>query len=192
MSISLKIQNANEILEAMAETLQSEEFKGLYKKAADEAPLKSEPAHVVPQTSTKPDSTEQKNQKYNSIAQKLFNKVIGELTKEQMAQVKAQYKKMHPQSADDDVVQNVDDKEETKKLYDEAEKKKKEDEAKKAKEYGKDIPAPPKSPSADDAVIAYTIQHLTKIANALDSNGYAGLANVIDETIDKVAQKKTK
>ena len=96
MSISLKIQNANEILEAMAETLQSEEFKGLYKKAADEAPLKSEPAHVVPQTSTKPDSTEQKNQKYNSIAQKLFNKVIGELTKEQMAQVKAQYKKMHP------------------------------------------------------------------------------------------------
>lgn len=41
-----------------------------------------------------------------------------------------------------------------------------------------------------EAAINFTIQHLTKIANALDNNGYAGLANIIDEAMEKVAAKK--
>jgi hypothetical protein len=41
-----------------------------------------------------------------------------------------------------------------------------------------------------EAAVNFTIQHLTKIANALDNNGYAGLANIIDEAMEKVAAKK--
>jgi hypothetical protein len=47
--------------------------------------------------------------------------------------------------------------------------------------------------AVDDNVVAavdFTISHLTKIASALDNNGFAGLANIIDETIKSVAGKK--
>jgi hypothetical protein len=47
--------------------------------------------------------------------------------------------------------------------------------------------------AVDDNVVAavdFTISHLTKIASALDNNGFAGLANIIDETIKRVAAKK--
>jgi hypothetical protein len=40
------------------------------------------------------------------------------------------------------------------------------------------------------AAVDFTISHLTKIASALDNNGFAGLANIIDETIKRVAAKK--
>jgi len=76
----------------------------------------------------------------------------------------------------------------------------------KAREYmtGKGQPGmtmPPQSPQADDAcadcldtkeLVAadFTMKHLVKIADALDGKGFASLAGIVDEAIEKVASKK--
>jgi hypothetical protein len=58
----------------------------------------------------------------------------------------------------------------------------------KGKEIAQNIPVA-QNPlnKADDVALAYTIKNLTKLANALDVNGYAGLANILDGTLNKIS-----
>ena len=41
------------------------------------------------------------------------------------------------------------------------------------------------------AALDFTIGNLAKVADALDANGFAGLADIVDETIGKIAEKKS-
>jgi hypothetical protein len=51
-------------------------------------------------------------------------------------------------------------------------------------------PAEPAAWDAKDAVaVSFAIQHLTKIADALDGKGFTAVANLVDETLQKLAKK---
>jgi hypothetical protein len=253
MSISLKVQNANEIAESMVGMLKSEEFSKMYKKAGELPPLPElgdrKPSNV--QTSTKLNQpqadkialikalnriykgkikpiSEDKDADLSTVTPKM-NQYAGEAMKvvkqkynttldlikdvntynQIMAEVNKKMTGIAPgggtlattgvQGAEDPYC--MESNAETTLLdelsQDAADSKKKEEAAGYAKNLN--IPQPPKGPGvteekktpvaskADDVVIAYAIKGLSKISNALDVNGYAGLANVIDEAMQKVA-----
>jgi len=180
MSISVKNSYANEIAESMIETLGNEEFTSLFKKAdldplgvdlgdtskpsVPVAPVKPLTPKIMPKLDRKPGlspfTPAPKPVKIDPVAGKPYDKG---------ATFKAD---------DDQMVQDSKYHEECHENH----------------EDNQECDSVDKSGMAvDDNVVAavdFTISHLTKIASALDNNGFAGLANIIDETIKRVAAKK--
>jgi hypothetical protein len=257
MSISVKVQFANEIAESMSETLGNKEFSGLFKSAGDpgELPMRE---HKSISPSSRPDSqvllqiaqklgykgttqreldsdvtwknkaldyynkTHSQNleepdvslreHKGPSVATRLEDPGLWAMAKKYLGYSKTQreflsdfaakkqareYLAEHPEVAKEYVnVQNNNDAELMRKRLEEENKRKLEDAKKDLEDTIKGIPTPknplaPTSPSAeaDAVVVSWTIKNLSKVANALDVNGYAGVANIIDGTIKRIAAK---
>lgn len=205
MSISLKTTNANEILESMVETLNDKEFVGLYKKAEEIGGLRE---HKSPTIKTQPSMQELYNIAKKYLGYKGSDDKVNdfiEFSNDKLSQDRAkEYSKTHLQSAEDTLLEQLADGVDPSTMeYSpenvEAIKEKlrlaKEEQEKKVLEQGKEIAqnvpvAENKLNKADDVALAYTIKNLTKLANALDVNGYANLANVVDEAIEKAASLK--
>ena len=195
--------NANEILESMADTLNDKEFVNLYKKAdfGDLRPHKSPsiPLEISMQELYNIAKTylgyKGSDDKVNDFIEFQADKVAQQRAKE--------YAKQHLQKADDQdtlLEQNAEgidpstmeySPEEVKAMKEKLQKEIDEKAMEEARSSMSEIPVAQNTFSkADDVALAYTIKNLTKLANALDVNGYSGLANVVDEAINKAASLK--
>lgn len=207
MSISLKTSNANEILESMVDTLNDSNFIGLYKKAEEIGGLRE---HKSPSIPTQPGMQELYNIAKKYLGYKGSDDKVNdfiEFSNDKIAQDKAkEYAKTHLQKVDDPLlnqfvidegISTVDIKPpqydpstmkhtpENVALIKEKLKQLKDEQNKNTLSQVKKVVGP--ANMADDVALAYTIKNLTKLANALDVNGYAGLANIVDKTISKVS-----
>ena len=210
MSISVKNSNANELAESMSEILSNEEFTSMFKKAEDLG------AEFDPFATAKPTQTTGADFIGNVPVMGKDSKVIASLPVNkpmfgpqsllptdfdlfQIALKSNGYKKSLTDFGKDTVAQKTaidywlktqhkaDDQaaEDHEECHEEKHKDHEDKQECDAIERG--------SVAADDNVVAavdFAITHLTKIAAALDNNGFAGLANIIDETIKRVAAKK--
>lgn len=171
MSISLKVQNANEIAESMVDMLQNEDFSKMYKTADAKKPSPEEIARM--KAVVHPKLTQDKKDQAAGYAKSLNvpepkapvappaeNNADVKPSPEEIARMKAV---VHP-----GVTQEKKDQ---------------------AAGYAKNlnVPEPPVVNNADSVAVAYTIKSLTKLANALDVNGYGGLANIVDNTMKKIS-----
>ena len=187
MSISVKNSNANELAESMSEILSNEEFSSMFKKAEDLGAEFDPFATAKPTQTTGADFTGNVPVQQKTTAPLASGKkevkptVLPGLSTHTMQSGQNPLAKTPPaqHKADD---QAAEDHEE---CHEEKHKDHEDKQECDAIERG--------SVAADDNVVAavdFAITHLTKIAAALDNNGFAGLANIIDETIKRVAAKK--
>ncbi len=210
MSISLKVQHANEIAESMSKTLGSKEFSGLFKSAQETEDVQeaSDPPELPPRKPAVPKTAPSMQTLYNVAVKHLgFVGTLKDFEADSEAQRKArEWLAKNEQNAADDVKTSATGparKPEIEKMKTKLEEAKKHqlEQAKKSfeavlKQIEQQKPADlpgffGKESKADDVVLAWTIKNLTKVANALDVNGYTGVANVIDSTINKLAKKRS-
>jgi hypothetical protein len=195
MSISIKNVYAEEILEAMANTLGDKEFTSMYKTASEKE------EECVEQDADPSDVSEIGEELGLDKSVVMPGDVQYRKEGDKVPHVKPETKlapkkplvpgvksKVDPWGRQKGVEYKAEDCEECSDCADC-------DEAQDVPPEGPVGPGAEKAlQHADDpkveAAINFTLKHLTKIANALDNNGYSGLANMIDETIERLAAKK--
>jgi len=162
MSTSLKNKHADEILEAMAEQLGDESFTDLFHK---EASLKKEAAGALAAFKKELAGAKDANQ-----VTQIYNKHLDAL--------KAADKEAGAGGNVDAATQARQDK------------------LKELKKPGETMPpAAADGQLVDDreAIAAdFALKHLVKVADTLDKQGFDAMASLLDETIERVAKKKSK
>lgn len=209
MSISLKIQHANEIAESMSETLKSKEFSGLFKSAQEIEGVQeaSDPPELPPRKPVVPKTAPSMQTLYNVAVKHLgFVGTLKDFEADSEAQRRARvWLAKNEQNASDintsatgaarkAEIEKMKAKLEEAKKYQLEQAKKSFEDVLKQIDQQKTVDLSSflgKESKADDVVLAWTIKNLTKVANALDVNGYTGVANVIDGTINKLAKKQS-
>jgi hypothetical protein len=161
MTMSLKVRYADEIVEAMASQLQDESFMGVFQK---EASLRREAGAALVAFKKDEDAGVQVGTDLDKIYTKHLPSLQAEENKEQGTISEAR-KYM----------------------------------AEKARTPGHRQPGLAYPEADDDAcecdgkmgvAADFALQHLVKVADALDKHGFATLANELDEAMQKIAAKK--
>ena len=185
---SLKVKDANEIAEAMAKALGGDLFKEASLKKEAMGALETKLVGFITASKVKPPTYDVWMQWWNAYfgggdVQSKFSAEMYETYKGANADVKInEYRNtvdaLKPKAADDQAAEDV---EQDAKCPEGC------DCAKCA--CADDQPAPD-----ENTVVAldFAMGHLIKVADALDKKGFAGVARMVDETIEKLAAKKSK
>lgn len=214
MSISLKTMYANEIIESMADTLKDKNFMGLYKKAGDyEPPPLHDPAKANVPTRISDQELFNIARKYLGYQGSLIEFLSDPVAKQKAeSYAKANVQNSEDSSSDTQTLleqfnvdfntstvdlptanEPKDNVEEIKRKYQEATKARGEQAQRDTRGVTvseSQMPqgfVPAQRNMADDVALAFTMKNLAKLAGALDVNGYAGLANIVDGTMNKIA-----